>query len=275
MQLTAKNLILGLLLASDARALSASGIIAACELFGITDNSGRVALTRLAADGKIESAGRGAYRLGRAARRVSDEVAAWRQSEARLVPWRGDFLVAFTANLGRRDRAQLRHRERALEMLGFRELERGLHVRPNNIGPDLCAVRSRLVGLGLEVECPVFSAASFDAADRRRIDALWDGAALGSLYVDETARLEAWMHRHGRLDPDVAARESYLLGREAIRSVVFDPWLPAPLVDVDARHAFFETVCRFDDLGKSIWSRFAADLSAQPPRQAEPAPLHH
>ena len=53
---------------------------------------------------------------------------------------------------------------------------------------------------------------------------------------------------------DVAAREAYLLGAQAIRSLVFDPWLPAPLVDIDARHAYVETVRRFDETGKDIWN---------------------
>ena len=58
------------------------------------------------------------------------------------------------------------------------------------------------------------------------------------------------------LDPDVAAREAFLLGGAAIRKVVFDPLLPPPFVDTEARRAFVETVERFDRAGRVIWQRF-------------------
>ena len=46
-----------------------------------------------------------------------------------------------------------------------------------------------------------------------------------------------------------------LLGGAAIRQIVFDPILPAPLVDPRERRAFVETMCRFDEVGRQIWRR--------------------
>src|SRR5690606_11792537 len=72
--------------------------------------------------------------------------------------------------------------------------------------------------------------------------------------------LESWLARWSAGTPslsiEAAARESFLLGNDAIRQLVFDPLLPAPLVDVDARRAFVDAVRRFDAVGHSIWRRF-------------------
>ena len=63
----------------------------------------------------------------------------------------------------------------------------------------------------------------------------------------------------------MAAREAFLLGNEAIHELVFDPLLPAPLVDVAARIAFIEAVVRFDAAGKIIWRRFLEQKRSQQP----------
>jgi phenylacetic acid degradation operon negative regulatory protein len=104
------------------------------------------------------------------------------------------------------------------------------------------AVRERLYKLGLEQDAAVFVAHEFDALREQRARALWDGKQLSRNYDDMRARLEGWLAHARELEPDVAARESFLLGNEAIRQLVFDPLLPAPLVDTDARRAFAETV---------------------------------
>ena len=56
----------------------------------------RVALVRLVAAGLIETAGRGAYRLGPNASSLAADVAGWRQAEQHLRPWRGDWIAGFT-----------------------------------------------------------------------------------------------------------------------------------------------------------------------------------
>ena len=57
----ARHLILNLLLGAGGQALSARTAVAACALFGLRENSVRVALTRLAAAGMVESVGRGEH----------------------------------------------------------------------------------------------------------------------------------------------------------------------------------------------------------------------
>lgn len=251
----ARNLILDLLLAAEGRALSVRDAITACTLFGISENNVRVSLARLSADGLIEAADRGSYQLSDSAHGLADDVATWRTTEQRVRDWRGGYIAVHCGALGRSDRAVLKKRDRALSMLGFRELERGLHVRPDNIEDSVEAVRKRLYTLGLDRAAIIFIATEFDPRRNAQISRLWDGKALTASYCKLRAQLETWMERCARLEPEVAARESFLLGGKAIRQIVFDPLLPAPMVDVDARHAFVEGVRRFDQVGQAIWRR--------------------
>lgn len=253
MKLNARHLILDLLLAAPDHILTAKEAITACRIFDISENSVRVALVRLSSEGLIEGAGRGSYRLAAQALELADDVATWRQAEQRVRPWQGDWIVAFTANLGRSDRAALGRRERALSLLGFAELEKGLSIRPNNIEQDINAVRKRLVQLGLEPDAHVFVAQSWSEAQTHRIHQLWDGSALNINYRRQTQQLRDWMHRAHELEPDVAARECFLHGDKAIKQVIFDPLLPESLVDVPLRRTFVETVREFDQLGHRIW----------------------
>ena len=254
-KLTARALILDLLLATEGEPLSARVAVTSCGLFGIRESSVRVALLRLSADGLIEASDRGVYRLRGAAHELAGEVATWRRAEARTRPWSGQWLAVHSGPLGRSDRQRLRQRQRALDMLGFRELDSGLLLRPDNLEGGVDAVRARLVRLGLEAGACVFVADGFDAARSRRIGQLWDCKALNSLYPQLSRELRGWMQRAEKLALEEAARESLLMGRHAIRQVVFDPWLPAPMIDVEARHAFVDTVRAYDRAGQAIWRR--------------------
>lgn len=248
-----RHLVLNLLQAADGEALTARDAVASCGLFGIRENSVRVALVRLASEGLIEAAGRGAYRLGPNAAGLSAEVATWRTAETRVRDWNGGWIAVHVGGLGRSDRTALRARDRALQMLGLRELDRGLFVRPDNLVGGVEAVRERLHKLGLDAGAAVFIASGFDETREARARALWDGKVLTTSYRAMRKKLEYWLARAGTLAPEVAARESFLLGNAAIRQLVFDPLLPAPLVDVEERRAFVEVVMRYDDVGHAIW----------------------
>lgn len=251
MTIQPRPLILKLILGSDDETLSARGAIACCALFGIQGNSVRVALNRLAAAGMIEGFERGRYRLGTRATALAAEVRTWRSAEARTRAWDGGYVAVHVGGLGRTDRPALRTRERGLELLGFRELEADLFVRPDNLAGGVAGVRDRLAKLG--VDAPVFRASELDPAREARARGLWDGKALTRQYVATAARLESWLEKVDSLGDEAAARESFLLGSAAIRAIVFDPLLPAPLVDTDARRALVKTVKAFDQRGHAIW----------------------
>jgi phenylacetic acid degradation operon negative regulatory protein len=258
-----KNLILELLLAAGEKPFSVRDGILACSIFDISQNSLRVTLARLSAAGLVQATGRGAYRLGPAAKDLAGDVATWRTAEQRLRSWNGGYVLVHTGALGRSDRVVLRRRERALSMLGLRELDRGLYIRPDNIEQNVDGVRQRLYKLGLDVDASVFRADGFDLKREAKARGLWNGKALTKSYRTLRVQLEDWLANGRNLPLDVAARESFYLGGNAIRQIVFDPLLPEPLVDVKERHAFIKAVQRFDDAGRAIWERFFTSIAAE------------
>jgi phenylacetic acid degradation operon negative regulatory protein len=262
-----RQLILRLLLGAGGTPLAARDAVRACALFGIPASGVRVALARLAAAGMITPVERGAYRLGRQASTLAADVAAWRDANSRTRGWSGDWIAVHVGALGRSDRTALRARGRSLALLGLCELVRGLHVRPDNLAGGVDAARERLNRLGLERDAAVFRAGGFDPDRERHARALWDGRALERGYRSTRTRLERWLARSRRLDLDAAARESFLLGDQAIRQIVFDPLLPTPLVDEQARADFVDTVIRFDAAGQAIWKEFLSDTPATRHRQ--------
>jgi phenylacetic acid degradation operon negative regulatory protein len=267
-----RHLILNLLLGADSQSLTARDAVVACALFGVRETSTRVALARLAATGMVEATGRGAYRLGPNAHELAAYVANWRDAEQRLCDWSGGWIAVHVGTLGRRDRVALRWRERALHLLGLAELERGLHVRPANLVGGVASVREQLHSLGVEPGAAVFVAQDFDPAREQYARTLWNGRELTRRYRETKRRLDAWLAGAHALAPEVAAREAYVLGNDAIRELVFDPLLPAPLVDTAARRAFVAAVVHFDAAGQSIWDRFLeANRFRQPTPRARPA----
>lgn len=275
MQPTAKTLILELLMASKDTPVSAREAVVAGKLFEISENNIRVALVRLSATGLIAASGRGAYVLGEQGRDLAREVQAWRTTLQRVrSDWDGSYVVVHGGLPARIERAAVQRVNRAFHLLGFGALDRGLHTRPNNLDGGVPALMARLRALGLGADGMVFVANEFDAPTQARVLALWDGAALNESYRRTRDQLDAWLVDAARLAPDVAARECFLLGRRAIRQVLFDPLLPHPLVDVVLRRSFLESVVRFDHAGHLIWQRFfAAGLGGATPAMAARVPL--
>lgn len=264
MKITAKRLILGLLLGRQGQPLSVREIASACALFGVTENNVRVTLARLSADGSIEQKERGAYQFGVATRDTAQELNAWHQADQRLCHWAGGYICVHTAGLGRSDRRALSQRERAFEMLGLRELTRGLFIRPDNLHGGAAALRERLYRLDVEREAIVFTGQDFDPPSASQIKSLWNREQLNRRYREQQQALAAWLDRYSTLTPDVAARESYLMGATAIRELIFDPWLPDAWIDADARRRFVATVKRFDDTGQAIWADWQREDQAMP-----------
>ncbi len=259
---TARQLLLRLLIAVEGGELAAAEAIRACALFDISTNNARVALNRLMAAGVIENTGRGSYRLQPAGRTLRRDVGAWREAEGRVRPWDGDWVAVSTGGIRRSDRPAVRAQKRALAMVGLRQLDDGLYVRPDNFEGGIAVTRQRLQALGLDPAIPVFAAAAFDRTIEARAHGLWDARALERSYEEGCARLAASLARCAAMALPDAARESYLLGDQGIRTIVFDPMLPEPLVSVAARQAFVEAVRRYDETGRRIWRDYLAGVSS-------------
>ena len=96
-----KHLLLELLLASSDNPLPVSHAVAACAVFGLSENHVRVTLARLAAQDMVLTTERGAWRLGSAARSLAQDVANWRHAEQRLRPWNGQYVAVHCSALAR------------------------------------------------------------------------------------------------------------------------------------------------------------------------------
>ena len=100
-----KSLILDLLSTLRRGAMPVRALVAAGEIFAISQNSLRVSLARLCNSGQVERDARGRYRLGDAARAIDDHVQSWRRAPERMRDWeltaagRGTWVAAFFYSL--------------------------------------------------------------------------------------------------------------------------------------------------------------------------------
>ncbi|HEY5949428.1 MAG TPA: hypothetical protein VIV40_28230 [Kofleriaceae bacterium] len=255
MRITAKRVVLELLTAADSHQGSIANLVAAADVLGIDPGSVRVAVTRLVAAGTLEPIGRGDYRLSAATRALTAQVTSWRDLESQVRAWDGSWACVHLGELGRTDRSAVRKRDRALRLYGFRELARGLMVRPDNLVGGVEALRGKLVSLGVEPAAIVFRAIDFDAATDRRASGLWARDRLTASYQQTTARIERFIGSMAELSQRIAAREAFLFGSSVLRMIMFDPRLPAPLVDVEARRALVDAMKNLDTIGRSMWTQ--------------------
>ncbi len=274
---TAKSLIVDLLSTISAPySVGVSALVRVGGLFGLGENSMRVAIARLRAGGTVESAGRGLYRLSHAALPVNREVVSWSRVEERVVEWDGSYLAVDTTALPQRERRVRRVRDRAFRSLGFEPLTPALRIRPNNLRGGTTACRERFVLLALPGTSDalahsatplVFELRGLDRKTDARARALWNIEALEGSYRETTDRLEAAIARMSELSPDDAMTESFSIGGEAARQITLDPLLPRAIVDSEARHQMIEAMRRYDVLGRQAWRGWAGtsvELLASP-----------
>lgn len=254
-------LLLRLLTVADKNTLTAAEAVLAGSVFGMTENSIRVTIARLTQADLAEAIGPAIYRIGPKAQKLGIDVASWHTSDKRIVKSDGSWIAVATGGLPRSDRKVLRARARALSLLGFRELDKGLYLRPNNLLGGINVARQRLLDLGLGKEAAVFKAYDFDSVRQEKALALWSDMQLEKHYEEMSQRLNNWLEHMDDLPYDVALREIFMLGDAGIRSVIFDPLLPAPLVDEAARQQYFSTVRRFNHEGRRLWFAFFKDAN--------------
>jgi phenylacetic acid degradation operon negative regulatory protein len=253
---TAKTLDVVLVAPLRSGSMPVRALIAAGELFGIDANALRVALARLVSAGLVESDERGAYRLGAAAGSVSAHVGSWRTIEDRVRTWDGAWVGVLLTSIPRAARARVRSTERALRFLGFRHLDRGLAVRPDNLKGSVAAVRERLASLGLDPHAAVFSVQDLDSKADARARTLWRDEHLERKYRDLLEAVERSSARLPELPQKRAMAESFLVGGATIRALVLDPLLPEPMAPVAERRALVAAMRDYDRLGREHWSAF-------------------
>jgi len=253
---TAKSLILDLLSTMGGAAIPVRALVHAGELFGVGENGIRVELARLGARGIVERDERGRYRVTQQVAAVQSHVRAWSRVEERMTAWDGGWIGVHTGALKRSDRRAARRRHRAFDFLGFRELDPGLWIRPDNLRGGVAEVRRQLEALGLDPSAIIFALDALDDATEARARRLWDVARLRASYRSMRGALAASERRIPRLTAERAMVETFTLGGRAIRVLVLDPLLPEPIVPAPERRALVEAMRRYDRVGRDCWRPF-------------------
>jgi len=262
MQPTARSLILDLLSTLRRGTMPVRALVEAGALLGIEENNIRVSLARLYASGRIERDERGRYRLGPAVAAMSGRLRSWRDLGTRQRPWRGDWIAVHCARLG--SGPARRRRERALDMLGFRDLEVGLSLRPDNLRGGLEDVREQLVSLAKGNEETnralgrVFMLGNLDPESDLEARSLWDTDRLARDAEASLDELRASEARLARLPNDEAMVESFLVGGRVLRQLVRHPMLPSEILDPTPLIGLLDAMKRYDTLGRNCWARFLA-----------------
>jgi phenylacetic acid degradation operon negative regulatory protein len=207
--MTARSVVLSVLLGAHPAWASAAELIRLTADFGIKESTLRVALTRMVSAGDLIRSADG-YRL-------SDRllVRQRRQDDAmrpRVRPWRGHWTTVIVTSVGTDARARALLRT-ALHDKRFGELREGVWLRPDN--------------LVLEWEAQVL-------ANVRILTARDDAAAeLAAQLWD----LPAWARTGRRLLDEMAAASEvpgrFVVATAIVRHLLTDPMLPAELLPAD------------------------------------------
>ena len=259
MQVTARSIITETLSVAESTGhpvVRVRMLIDACAIFGFSANTVRVTLVKMRADGTVDSPERGAYQLGAKSRELSQRIMGWRNVADRLVDWDQSWVGVYVGHLSRSDRAALGRRTRALRLLGFRELEDGLFIRPNNLKGGVTEVRSTLERLGVEPNAVISRIDELSGHDNVRALNLWDATATMTGYRELREQLEESLRARAGQPLVEAVREAFLLGREVIRWVTLDPLLPAEMAPTEERDSLVEAMRNYDETGRVLWWRY-------------------
>jgi phenylacetic acid degradation operon negative regulatory protein len=262
--LTARELVIDFLSNRYPREMFVQEITGVGVALGFSEQSLRMALTRLVEQSVAANTGRGRYRLSPSGEAMRDEVRKWRHLGDLAKLWTGAWIGVFDAAIPRSDRAALRRHERAMRLRGFRELQSGLWIRPANLRDSVAELREHLRALGLHPDALVVGLDEFDDDARAKATGLWDTAAMVATYRALADELVASKGKLERLALDTAAAESMVLGRDVIRHINLDPVLPEELMPQRALSNLIRVMTEYDQNARQIWRRF---MRAHAPRE--------
>ncbi|WP_233355827.1 hypothetical protein [Henriciella litoralis] len=259
--ISARGLVLSLLSSTGTERQSVSSLVNAGALFGIEPATLRVAITRLQKAGLLGSPERGVYIAGPKAKALTRRVQQWRSAPERTQDWDGDWLVALTHQLGRTDRKQVRARERALALSGYRAADMALWVRPANLVGSLADHRADLIDIGADEDIRLLKSTASAPDAKEDWSRLWSIDALEQSYRDAIQRMTGSLSGLDNLDAADAARETLLIGQAVIRTINFDPLLPAELAEARLFEQMVETMKTYDARGQACWAAYFLKLA--------------
>jgi phenylacetic acid degradation operon negative regulatory protein len=232
--LTARSVLLSVLLGTEPPRLPVRTLVRTTELFGIAEGTTRTALSRMAAAGEV-SAGEGWYAL------ASDRLLARqaRQSASRLArtrPWTGGrWLQAVVVASGRRAAADRSALRAALAAARLAELREGVWLRPDNLdggpaagdgGGDDGGGDGRPLPGGDEVR---WFRAVPDGDPAGLAARLWDLGAWAARADELRSRMDGLVRPLEAGEPGGLA-DGFVLSADVLRHLQADPLLPDELL---------------------------------------------
>lgn len=216
--LTARSVILSMLLGTKPPRLPTLLLVRSCELFGISEGTARVALSRMVSAGEV-AAGDGGYALtGRLLRRQARQEAS---RAAKTRAWRGGRWLTAVVTGGARSAADRNELREAMADRRLAELREGVWLRPDNL--DIEPIATDV--------CTWFrSVPQGDAGELAA--ALWD---LGG-WADEAGQLRSQLAELlPRLEQHdtTALAPGFVVSAAVLRHFQADPLLPTALLPAD------------------------------------------
>jgi phenylacetic acid degradation operon negative regulatory protein len=253
---SSNRLLLSLFSQPNLKQMSIKQLIAWGELFAHEPATIRVAAGRLVKQGYLLAEQRGNYSIGAADQSIRQLASTWRHSASRVKQWNGAWLCVYTAHLGRTSKQNIRIRERAFRLTGFKALEKNLWCRPDNLTETADKTFTRLVDIGLEENAILMKVEHFNRNLATSPVSLWSPQQLEKTYGLLVTLMEKSAQRLTNFDVKQAIRESFLIGEHVIRHINQDPLLPEEMVDVSARQTLLTTMIEYDRICHPIWHEF-------------------
>ena len=243
--MTARSVIASTLLGVEPPRLPALLLARSGELFGISEGSTRVALSRMVAAGELEPDD-GGYRLAGHLLERQERQRASRAPVRRR--WDGGWTMAVVGDARRSaaDRGALRAAMRVLRLAEQRE---AVWLRPDNLATDRDPVAAAVVG----AQCQWFDARPAGAPAVELAGRLWDLAGWAGQARGLQADMAALV---GPLEAGDTAPlpRGFVLSARVLRHLLADPLLPDELLPPDwpgaALRADYD---RYDRAFKAVW----------------------
>lgn len=218
--LTARSVIASTLLGMHPPRMPTRLLVRTGVLFGISEGTTRVAISRMAAAGELDADGDG-YRLAGSllARQTRQDTS--RRAERR--PWDGTWELAVVVDRARHaaERTELRE---AMRRLKRGELREGTWTRPANLDPGRLPTEAAVV----QAQCELFGAVP-QRPSAELATALWDLAAWADDARRLVAELRTWEARLRSGDTEAIA-PSFVISAGVLRHLLADPLLPDELL---------------------------------------------
>ena len=252
------SVVLDLLHSNITRAGPVRSIMFAGGLFGFSENTMRVTLSRLVSRGLLESSKRGYYRLSESTCALNRFVDAWRLGEERCRSWDSKQWLICHLDSSLTASTTANKWQKSLWVLsshGFQEVRQNFWVRPDNLVLSREDLGEQLKAMGLDAGAVLLGPCVVGAEMAEKWHLSWNTRDLEQRYLDALRQLQQSADKLGSLSQSQAMLESFTLGGEVVNLLAKDPLLPASWLNTRARRELWQAMLRYDKQGKAIWAK--------------------